>query len=191
MRLLAAAIAALLLAGCSGGDPTPSASVGSATVTTPAPPPPPLPPAILVGVCETTSGLSYGLMGLTYNSLQPAQCPLSVAKGGDLAGLQSGLIEVVWTPGATVTGAGMILESDQCRSRTNVGVDGVQQEQCNHGLTNGPSPLVLNVPFEVLNSGMQNLTVSVLPEGASASQAFTVYVSLFEGIAPPGYTAIR
>jgi hypothetical protein len=193
MRLLSALVAALLLAGCSGSDPAPSAAVVPASATTSAAPVAPPPPAIVTGACEATSGLSYGALGLTYNSLEPAECPFATAQAGDLSGFAAALIEVVWTPAnAAMTGAGLLVESDTCHSRATVDASGYHQEQCNHGLArSATSPMVLALGSDVLAAaGAHNLTVTVLPEGASASQAFTIHVTLFEAVPPPGYTAV-
>jgi hypothetical protein len=146
---------------------------------------------VYAGVCESTSGISYGALGLTYNSLQPAMCPFSSAREGDLSALSGALIEVVWIPSATVTGGGMILESDHCKSRGYVDAGGYHQETCNWGTAHGTSPLRFEVSKDVLDAaGNDNLTVLALPEGASTSQAFTIYVTLFEAAIPSGFTAI-
>ncbi len=189
----ACALALLLLAGCSGSPPAPQAGSAAPTFTQSTVPPPPPPPQVFVGVCEVTAGVSYGALGLTYNSIAPASCPFSQAKPGDLSNLSAAILEVVWTPAApSTTGAGLIVESDNCQSRFEVDASGPHQEQCNWGTAHGAaSPLVVRLDQPVFGAaGDQNLTVLVLPEGVTVSQPFTVYVSLFEAQPPDGYTAI-
>lgn len=185
-----------LLAGCSGGGGGGDGSASTATTTSPGSgqvvvAPAAKAPLIHVGICDVSSGPSGGMAGTGSASLEPAVCPFSQAFAGNLSGLTAALVEAVWVPGATVTGAGLIIQSDQCNQSTSIDASGVHQGMCDHGTAAGSSPLSLLLTAEVLEvAGGDDLAASLIPDGVSTSQAFTVYVSLFAGLVPSGYTAI-
>lgn len=189
-------LAAVLLMGVLSGCASPASDAAdlpaSSSSTTAMVPPPPKVPAVFVGSCQTSSGLSFGVAQVTESSLQAAQCAFAQAKPGDVSNLTASLVEVAWVPAPGVTGISFLLESDHCRSRGSIDTGGYHQENCNHGLaTSSTSPFRFEVPQDVLReAGNDNLTVTVAPTGASTSQAFSVYVTLFEAAMPEGYSAI-
>lgn len=186
-------VATLGVAGCSGPAEAPEPAAVQAPFSQSTLPPPTPPPQVFVGICEVTAGVSYGALGLTYNSMQPGACPFSAAREGDLSDLTAGLIEVVWAPASpTTTGAGLLVESDDCRSRFSIDASGPHQESCSWGTARAEqSPLSFLVEQPAFGAaGDQNLTVLVLPEGLTLSQPMTIYVSLFEAAPADGYTAI-
>jgi hypothetical protein len=185
-------LTSLLLAGCADGKDTADPLEASVTTSTSAAPAPPPPPAVYTGVCQATGGISYGIPGFGGNG-QPAVCPFSQAKSGDLSGLRAAVVEVVWTPGATVTGAQLIIQSDSCWQGMAIGASGtLEQGMCDEGNVQGTSgPLRVDLDGDAIQRrGNDNLTAMVLAHGVTAGQAFTIYVTLFEGVAPSGFSAI-
>jgi hypothetical protein len=195
MRGIAALLVAIVaLAGCAAGseeNPVPSAAALSSSGSSAAPAPVPPPPAVYTGVCEDSAGISYGLPNVG-GSGEPAVCPFATALAGDLSVLQGAVIEVVWTPGPTMTGAQLLIQSDSCWQGTRLGASGPESKACDQGnLQGATSPLRLEVAaVDLAEYGRDNLTAMVLAHGATTSQAFTIYVTLFEATPPPGFTAL-
>lgn len=186
-------MAALVLAGCTGGGdpgPEPTESSSSSHTLSSQPPSPP-PPAVHTAVCEDSSGISYGVPGIG-GSGQPATCPFARAFEGDLSAFQGAVVEVVWTPGPTTTGAQLLIQSDSCWQGTRLGASGPESGTCDQGNAQGTaSPLRLEVSQADLAAyGSDNLTAMVLSHGATTSQPYTIYVTLFEAMPPPGFTAV-
>lgn len=192
MRLPVLVLVAALLSGCAGGAeeaaPTPTSSASASSSSAPAAPPP---PAVFTGVCEDSTGVSYGAPGLG-GSGEPAVCPFAAALSGDLSLLQAAIVEVVWTPGTTMTGAQLLIQSDSCWQGTRLGTAGPESGTCDQGNVQGTaSPLRHEVAAaDLAEYGRDNLTAMVLAHGANTAQAFTIYITLFEGTPPAGFTAV-
>jgi hypothetical protein len=123
---------------------------------------------------------------------EPAECPFAAALEGDLSALRGAVVEIVWTPGPTMTGAQLLIQSDSCWQGTRLGAAGPESSACDQGNLQGTtSPLRFEVTqADLAEYGRDNLTAMVLAHGATASQAFTFYVTLFEATPPAGFTAM-
>jgi hypothetical protein len=195
MRVPLAFLLAAVIAGCSSAPPAPADSADldvAATPTATVAPPAMHLFTIHSGRCEATSQLSFGVPQLTENSLGDAECPFSSALPGDLSAFKVGLVEAVWVPGPSVTGAEIFVQSDHCKSEGSIDASGYHQTQCSYGQAfSATSPLRFEIVQETFGQGgADNLTANLLPTGASTSQAFNIYVTLFEGPVPEGYSAI-
>lgn len=134
--LAACLLRVVLLAGCSGGTPDiDEPPLASPSTTGPTTPPPPPPPAVFTGTCQANSGVAYGIPSVG-SSGQWAECPFAQIRGGDLSLLQSGVVELAWTPGPTVMGAQLLIQSDSCWQGTRVSASGnLESNQCDQGNT--------------------------------------------------------
>ena len=193
MRLALATALLVALAGCSeaGGGTDETSGFTAPTTMTPTAPAPPTLPQVFPAVCDTSTGLSYGAPSLGGGSAEPATCAFAEALAGDLTPLQGAVVEAVWAPGPTVLAGNLFLHSDTCRSGTTVDTGGLHQENCMIATVQGNSPLRLDLGPDVFAAyGADNLTAYVIFSGATTAQATTIYVTLFEGMVPPGYSAI-
>src|ERR1043165_2918143 len=184
--------AAFLLAGCASAPPEDPMASASATPSAGPLPPAPHVPAVYVGSCSASSGVAFGVSGLTQSSLSDAVCPFAAAYPGDGRHFTAALGEATWTPQPGVTGAVVLVQSDHCKSEGHVDTGGYHSTNCNYGLasfTTSPARFVVAAD-KLAQGGNDNMTASLSPSGASTSQAFTIYVTLFEGPMPAGYSAL-
>jgi hypothetical protein len=191
MRAFAVIAVAILLAGCASNEPPaePGTPTSSSTTTGPVPPPPP--PAVHVGGC--TDAASFSLSAAGVGAQDGASCPFAAAFEGDLTTLQGAVVELVWVPAQpTMMGAVVYVTSESCFRGMRLSTGGPELGQCDHGVAQGgAAPLRLELgPGVLADFGDDGLMANAAPDGATAGQEFTFYVSLFEGPIPPCYTAI-
>jgi len=191
MRVLPLLLFAVVLAGCSSPPAAEPAPTSTSASLSSAPAPTPALPAVFVGHCDVSSGIAYGT-GPAVGSSQPASCPFSAAGAGDFLNFTAAVVEAVWSPGASVTGADLIVQSDTCYSSIGADSSGVHDSQCNIGTAQGStSPLRIEIAADLLRQyARTNMTAEAIPQGVSTAQPFTIYITLFEGPMPAGYSAI-
>lgn len=191
-RLLAlAATLVFLLAGCSSppsGGPDAVASSSTTTSTGPSVPdvsPLPSPETAVCEVVRSNAGTPAGLGIYADRGLSSQTGCVFADLFDDLAWAGSALVEVEWTPQASMTAADAWFESDNCVASPT--------EPCTLPKErDASSPLALALEGDdFLGNIAENLEVQVAAQGVVAQQSFTVHLTLFaNATVDPGFTAI-
>lgn len=183
----------LMLAGCadpSEDPPLQSTQQADETISplVNATQPPPVrdPVTVTCDVVRTQLGTPLGV-GLYADRvvLEDPGCYLDELFGPAMQDTGSVLIEITWTPQASMTGADAWVEADDCQS--------TPLEPCElpYG-TASASPLVLRLEGDdVARHKDANLGVQVAAQGVAVQQAFTVHLTSFAQVqVPDGFSAV-